>query len=339
MSSARELHANAHLRTALRADALLAFEQRLARMYRHWSRWARRQDCGAFRCYDRDIPEFPLAIDCYLPIDRGRSPRLHVQEIETGWVQTAHDHAVWLDDVREAIARATSISSHDIVWKQRPRRSDGVQHEKTGMQGEPFLVCEAGLRFWVNLESYVDTGLFPDHRRLRAIVRAHSSGKRVLNLFGYTGSFTVYAAAGNARSTMTVDLSNTYLAWAARNIAANGIDPQSHALVRADATAWLQEAAREHLEFDIIVCDPPSFSNSSRMHGVLDIQRDHPDLIRACMNLLAPAGELYFSTNLRTFMLDAAQFADAQWKDITRATRAEDFRDPRVHQAFVFRRP
>jgi 23S rRNA (guanine2069-N7)-methyltransferase len=324
------------LRTGLRAESVAAFEQRLAKTYRHWSRWGRRQGIGAFRCYDRDVPEFPLAIDCYVPADGHRSPRLHVQELDTGWMQSAAAHAAWVGGVTEAVSRASGIAWDDIVYKHRPRRARGVQHDKTGVAGEPFLVLEGDLKFWVNLEAYLDTGLFPDHRRMRAMVRARASGKRMLNLFGYTGSFTVYAAAGGAQQSATVDLSNTYLAWAARNLAANGIAPRTHELVRADVLPWLEHAATAQREFDIIVCDPPAFSHSKRMRGVLDVQRDHPELIRACLRLLAPRGELYFSTNLRSFALDPARLRDVGCKDITRQTHAKDFRDPRVHQAFLF---
>jgi len=293
------------LRTGLRAESVAAFEQRLAKTYRHWSRWARRQAIGAFRCYDRDVPEFPLAIDCYVPADARRPPRLHVQELDTGWLQSPAAHASWVRAVIQAVSGATGLGHDHIVYKHRPRRAQGMQHDKTGIVGEPFLIMENGLKFWVNLEAYLDTGLFPDHRRMRALVRDHARGKRVLNLFGYTGSFTVYAAAGGARESTTIDLSNTYLAWAARNLAANAIDPRRHEFVRADALPWLDEAAAARREFDIIVCDPPAFSHSKRMRGVLDVQRDHPELIRGCLRLLASGGELYFSTNLRSFALDA----------------------------------
>ena len=323
------------LRTGLHAESVAAFEQRVAKTYRHWSRWARRQAIGAFRCYDRDVPEFPLAIDCYVPADARRSPRLHVQELETGWMQSPAAHASWMSGVTQAISRATGVVRDDVVYKHRPRRAQGMQHDKTGIAGEPFLIAESALVFWVNLEAYLDTGLFPDHRRMRAMVRDRASGRRVLNLFGYTGSFTVYAAAGGARQSTTVDLSNTYLAWAARNLSANGIDSRRHEFVRGDALPWLEQAAAAGREFDIIVCDPPAFSHSNRMRGVLDVQRDNPELIRACLRLLAFGGELYFSTNLRSFALDAPRLRDVACKDITRQTRAEDFRDSRVHQAFL----
>ena len=325
------------LRHVLRPDALEAFRHRCGKSFRHWSRWARRQDLGAYRFYDRDIPEFPFAIDCYVPADPAGGARLHMQEVETGWVQDAAEHAAWLDAAREAVIAATGMGIHDIVVKQRQRRSGREQHSRTGAAGVDFLVMEAGLRFWVNLEAYLDTGLFHDHRAMRALVRSRARGRRMLNLFGYTGSFTVYAAAGGAVLSDTVDLSNTYLDWAARNFAANGLDTTRHRLVRADVLRWLSKAVAEQRQYDLIVLDPPAFSNSKAMIGVLDIQRDHAELIADTLRLLAPAGELYFSTNLRSFQLDAALARSKQCTDITGETRAEDFRDPRVHHAFVWR--
>jgi len=327
------------LRSEVRQEGIVALEQRIAKTYRHWSRWARRQDLGAFRCYDRDIPEFPLAIDCYVPLDEPEHPRLHVQELDTGWVQTDAMHAAWSDAVHAAIVRATGIPAQRLVTKQRLRRHGREQHRKREVEGRPFLVGENGLKFWVDLEPYLDSGLFLDHRRMRAMVRERSRGRRMLNLFGYTGSFTVYAAAGGAIESDTVDLSNTYLAWAGRNLEANGMDGARHHRIRANALAWLQQAVRDARRYDLVVCDPPAFSNSKSMREVLDVQRDHPVLIEACLALLAPGGELYFSTNLRTFALEPALARRGHCKDITAATRAEDFRDARVHHAFLFRRP
>lgn len=325
------------LRRGLHHEALDAFRNRCSKNFRHWSRWARRQQLGAYRCYDRDIPEFPLAIDCYVPADPARGARLHLQEVETGWEQDASEHAAWLAAARDAVAGATGLAVRDIVVKQRPRRSGGRQHNKTGVAGVDFQIVEAGLRFWINLEAYLDTGLFLDHRTMRALVRTRAQGRRMLNLFGYTGSFTVYAAAGGAVLSDTVDLSNTYLDWAGRNFAANGLDPARHRLVRADVMRWLSTAVAEQRQYDLIVLDPPAFSNSKAMTGVLDIQRDHAELIADTLRLLAPGGELYFSTNLRSFRLDPTLLRSPQGTDITAQTRAEDFRDSRVHHAFLWR--
>jgi 23S rRNA (cytosine1962-C5)-methyltransferase len=311
-----------------------ALRDRLIKNARHWSRWARRRGYGAYRVYDRDLPEFPLAIDCYAPEDPALGLRVHLQEIETRWVQTAAEHAAWLAATRAAVGETLALPEAAVAVKARPRRRGRAQHEKTGEAGSEFVVVEAGLRFLVNLEAYLDTGLFLDHRSLRTMVRGRAAGRRVLNLFAYTGSFTVYAAAGGASASDTVDLSNTYLAWAGRNFALNGLDPRRHALIRADALRWLDVARGEGRRYDLVVLDPPAFSTSKAMAGVLDIQRDHPRLVAAARALLDAGGELYFSTNLRGFRLDPALAADARCREITRQTLPEDFRDPRVHHAY-----
>jgi len=321
-------------RQGLRANAIEAFRNRLAKNARHWSRWARRRGLGAYRVYDRDLPEFPLAVDCYVPEDAALGLHVHLQEIDTGWDQSAADHAAWVAAARSATAEALALPPAAIAFKERRKRHGREQHTKTGAAGTDFVIVEAGLRFIVNLEAYLDTGLFLDHRGLRALVRERAAGRRMLNLFAYTGSFTVYAAAGGATATDTVDLSNTYLDWAARNFAANGMDPQRHVLIRADVLAWLERARAEDRRYGLIVLDPPAFSNSKAMDGVLDIQRDHAALVGAARALLAPDGELYFSTNLRTFRLDPALAADAACADITAQTLPEDFRDRRIHHSF-----
>lgn len=334
MRAATDAPAPAAMRQDLRDEALAAFRNRLAKGARHWGKWARRRGYGAYRVYDRDIPEFPLAIDCYVPEDAALGLRVHLQEIDTGWEQTEAAHDAWLAAVRDASAAALEVPAAHVVVKERRKRHGREQHVKTGAAGTDFTIVEAGLRFIVNLEAYLDTGLFLDHRALRAIVRERAARRRMLNLFAYTGSFTVYAAAGGALSSDTVDLSNTYLDWAARNFAANGLDPECHRLIRADVREWLGAARAEGRRYGLIVLDPPAFSNSKAMDGVLDIQRDHAALIGDARALLDAGGELYFSTNLRTFALDAALAANPACADISQATRPEDFRDARIHHAW-----
>jgi 23S rRNA (cytosine1962-C5)-methyltransferase len=321
-------------RTGLSAEARAAFVNRLSRSARHWGRWAHRRGFGAWRVYDRDIPEVPATVDCYAAEDPTVGLRVHLQEIDTGWEQDAADHAAWRNDVRDAVAEALSVAPTAIVVQERRKRHGREQHAKTGEAGTTLVVREAGLRLEVSLGAYVDTGLFLDHRALRALVRERAAGRRMLNLFAYTGSFTVHAAAGGATASDTVDLSNTYLDWAARNFALNGLDPERHVLIRAEALAWLGRAQREGRRYGLIVLDPPAFSNSKAMARALDVQRDHPALIAAARSLLAPGGELYFSTNLRSFKLSSALAADASVADITDATLPEDFRDRRVHRAY-----
>ena len=322
-------------RHGLRDDALAAFGNRLAANARHRGRWARRRGFGAYRIYDRDLPDFPLTVDCYVAEDAAIGTRVLLQEIETGWLATPAEHAAWLEAVTHATAGALAMPASAVVVKERRKRRGREQHERSGRRGTDFVIVESGLRFLVNLEAYVDTGLFLDHRALRALVRERAAGRRMLNLFAYTGSFSVYAAAGGALSTDTVDLSNTYLGWARRNFELNSLDLRRHALIRAEIREWLDVARHERRRYDLIVLDAPAFSTSKAMEGVLDIQRDHRELLDATRVLLAAGGELYFSTNLRTFRLDAELAADG-WVDIGRQTRPEDFRDPRIHHAYRF---
>ena len=334
MPNAFATAATSALRHVLHPDALAAFANRLAKNARHWGKWARRRDIGAYRIYDRDVPEFPLAIDCYRAMDPTMGMRVHVQEIDTGWQQAEDEHDAWLAAVRATVAKGLALPAWAIVTKQRMKRHGREQHIKTGAAGMEFVIVESGQRFLINLDAYLDTGLFLDHRLLRSQVRERAAGRRMLNLFAYTGSFTVYAAAGGAVTSDTVDLSNTYIDWAARNFALNGLDARRHTLIRADVLTWLEQARAEGRRYDMIVLDPPAFSNSKAMDGVLDIQRDHAALVRATRALLASGGELFFSTNLRAFKLDPTLAADPFCIDITARTLPEDIRDRRIHRAF-----
>ena len=197
---------------------------------------------------------------------------------------------------------------------------------------------EGGLRFWVNFRDYLDTGLFLDHRLIRGMLRDWAKDGDFLNLFCYTGSATVYAAAGGARSSASVDLSNTYLDWAHANLALNGLAGPAHRLHRADCLEWLDAQAAEGPRYDLVFLDPPTFSNSKRMQGVLDVQRDHVGMIRRSMSLLRRPGRLVFSTNYTRFKLDAAALAEFQVEDISAATIPKDFaRNARIHRCFVVR--
>jgi 23S rRNA (cytosine1962-C5)-methyltransferase len=257
-------------------------------------------------------------------------------------VRSADAHAAVEDDraaqVHAAAAEALGLPREHVILKRRARRRAGEQHGKSGLRGESFVVREGGHRFLVNLEAYLDTGLFLDHRNTRALVAAEAAGRRFLNLFCYTASFTVYAAGGGAASSVSVDLSNTYLEWAARNFGLNGVSTQSHRLERADVLPWLAQAADAGARFDLIVLDPPAFSTSKAMARTLDVQRDHPLLLAACTRLLAPGGVLYFSTNLRSFQLAPEVAAGLAGEEITRRTLPEDFRDRRMHRCWRFER-
>ena len=310
--------------------SITPFANRLGKNIKHLMKWAKRNHIEAWRVYDRDIPQFPFAIDVY-------GDHIHLQEYDTGWLMQPEEYEAWLDEVLEAVAFVTGFNPDQIHLKRRERQKGTHQYEKTGKQGEDFIVSEHGRRFWVNLEKYLDTGLFLDHRNTRQKVGEIAAGKRFLNLFSYTGSFTVYAATGGALSSETVDLSNTYLDWTQRNFELNGIDSAQHRIVRADVFQYLKAAADEGKKFDLIVMDPPSFSNSKKMLDILDIQRDHMKLIQGAMKLLASDGLMYFSNNLRSFVLEEAVSERYHVKDVSKQSVPDDFRNKKIHQCWEIR--
>ena len=301
------------------------FANRLGKNIKHLMKWAKRNGIEAWRIYDRDIPQFPFAVDVY-------GSQIHLQEYDTGWLMQPEEYEAWLAEIIEAIVFVTGFSSDDIHLKRRERQKGVQQYEKTGRAGEDFTIEENGRRFWVNLDKYLDTGLFLDHRNTRKKVGDTAAGKRFLNLFSYTGSFTVYAATGGAVSSETVDLSNTYLDWARRNFELNGIDLAKHQIIRADVFQYLQTAFEAGKQFDLIVMDPPSFSNSKKMSDTLDIQRDHARLIQGAMKLLAPNSLMYFSNNLRSFELDESIAEQYLVKDISKQSVPDDFCNKKIHQ-------
>ncbi|MDO4878717.1 MAG: class I SAM-dependent methyltransferase [Neisseria sp.] len=306
------------------------FVNRLGKNIRHLAKWARRNGVEAWRLYDRDVPQFPFAVDVY-------GGKVHLQEYDTGWLMQPEEHEEWLEGAAGAVVFVTGFERGDVVLKRRARQKGLQQYEKTGAAGEDFVIAEGGRRFWVNLQRYLDTGLFLDHRNTRQKVGGLASGKRFLNLFAYTGSFTVYAATGGAVSSETVDMSNTYLDWARRNFELNGINPEAHRLVRADVFRYLQAAQEEGKRFDLAVMDPPSFSNSKKMGDVLDVQRDHVRLIDGTMALLDSDGLLFFSNNLRGFALDKAVAARYSVCDVSHRSVPDDFRNKKIHQCWEIR--
>ena len=325
-----------------------AFENRLRKNLAYRRRWARRRGISCFRIYDRDVPQFPFAIDWFETVGPRSETHLHVQEIDTGWRMDAESYQAWLAAVCDAASAVCAVPAARLHLKRRERQRGFSQYEKAeGSATEAFVVEEGGNRFEVQFDTYLDTGLFLDHRPLRTRVaetlarRAGAgTGVRFLNLFAYTGSFTVYAARAGADRSTTVDLSNTYQAWTARNLALNGIDASGHRLVRADALSWLSDAVAAAERYDVIVLDPPSFSNSKRMQGVLDVQRDHVRLVSQCHDLLADGGELFFSTNLRSFSIDPELAHRLAPRDITPSSVPEDFKRPGrpPHCAWHFRK-
>lgn len=302
---------------------------RLRKNARHWDRWARREGLQAYRVYDRDIPEFPYAIDRY-------GDFALVQEFERATAPAATAASVPLN----VIAAALELLPEHLVFTQRRRQRGSAQYEKSEQRGHCFPVRERELRFEVNLGRYLDSGLFLDHRDTRRLVGGRAAGRTLLNLFAYTGSFTVYAAAAGASRTVTVDMSHTYQNWTRRNLLLNGYDDfKRHTLVCEDVLQFLARAAAARARFDLIVLDPPSFSNSKRMQASFDVQRDHPVLLRQVLRLLAPDGELYFSTNRRGFRLAAEVAGFAAADDITARTVPADFRRHPPHRCWLVRHP
>ena len=306
------------------------FINRLGKNLKHQLKWAKRQNLVAWRIYDRDIPQFPFAIDVY-------GEHIHLQEYDTGWLMQPENYQQWLDEVCEAVQFVVGFPKENIHLKQRIRQKGTAQYEKTGTNGNDFIVHENGRAFWVNLDKYLDTGLFLDHRNTRQKIGSIAAGKRFLNLFSYTGSFTVYAATGGAIYSETVDLSNTYLDWAKRNFQLNHMDLNVHQIVRADVFQYLVDAVKQNKQFDLFVLDPPSFSNSKKMLDILDIQRDQAKLIDGAMRLLAQDGILYFSNNLRSFTLDDAIEVRYVVKDISKQSVPDDFRNKKIHQCWEIR--
>ena len=291
---------------------------RLRKRAKHLAKWARREGVTCYRVYDCDIPEIPLVIDVY-------EAHLHMAAFARDDDEKRDD--AWLEQMRLAACEALGVAPSRAIAKRRAGQPGTSQYGRVAQSGSYFAVSEAGHRFRVNLRDFVDTGLFLDHRVTRARVGAEAAGKRFLNLFCYTGAFTVYAAAAGAAATTSVDLSKTYLEWAEDNLRLNGIALAAHRLGRADAMEFL---TRETGTYDLAVLDPPTFSNSKKMRGDMSLQRDHVTLINATLRLLSPGGVLWFSTNFRKFKLEEEALEAAQIEDLTRATLPEDIPDPKT---------
>ncbi len=302
---------------------------RLRKRARHLRKWARREGIDAYRVYDRDIPELPLAIDRYLD-------HLHVAEYAR---TTSGDGPPvgWLDACVAAAAATLEVRPDSVHVKRRERQRGKAQYSRMGESARRLIVEERGLSFAVNLDDYLDTGLFLDHRRTRARIRDEAADKDVLNLFGYTGSFSVYAADGGARTTTTIDLSTTYLEWARENFLLNGFDDfERHRLVRDDVIGTLDRGGSVRPAFDVVIVDPPTFSNSKRMARSFDLRRDHAPLLRFALAHLRPGGVVYFSTNARRFRLADADVIGAHGEEITEHTVPLDFRRRRPHRCWRF---
>lgn len=294
------------------------FKNRLTKVFRHLGKKARRLGVSCYRVFDHDLPEFPFCMEFY-------GDKLYVAEYKRRHGMTDEQHDDWIEKSMEIMTEVLHVPKENIFLKLRQRKPGRLgQYQKYGEILHEFVIEENQLKFIVNLSDYLDTGLFLDHRTTRQMVKEQCAGKKVLNLFAYTGSFSVYAAAGGAQEVVTVDLSNTYLKWAKKNMELNGFTDQSkYQFLQADVKQYLKTIAPGY--FDIIILDPPTFSNSKRMEDFLDIQRDHVGLINDSLLGLQPGGVIYFSTNFRKFILDKDNIKASGILDITKATTSFDF--------------
>jgi len=362
-------------------DKSSPFKNRLRKNYRHIRKWAKQSLTDAFRIYDRDIKEYPLAIDFYAGrffihffsydheeetpaplypnelksrlLGRAKAPGLNNRKLinisnidQLAIVQprelsrgpkTAFSAHLGIKEEIEGVLRSlfgTSVLSID--WRVRMRRKRVEQYEKIEDKKEFFTVQEYGVKFKINFSDYLDTGLFLDHRETRQMVAALSSQKRLLNLFAYTCSFSVQAAAKGAHFTKSVDLSNTYTAWGKENFLLNNLSLKTNVIVRADCLTFLEEEVASGATYDVIVIDPPTISRSKKMEQMFDIQEDYYPLLSSAIALLNPGGVIFFSTNSRHFRLDETLFSDVEIREITKKTIPLDFHQQKIHQCWTF---
>ncbi|WP_392440295.1 bifunctional 23S rRNA (guanine(2069)-N(7))-methyltransferase RlmK/23S rRNA (guanine(2445)-N(2))-methyltransferase RlmL [Edwardsiella piscicida] len=304
------------------------YANRLRKNLKKFDKWARQEGLTCYRVYDADLPEYNVAVDRY-------GEKIVVQEYAPPKSVDAQKARQRLFDVVSVTQSVMGVSGNNLILKTRERQKGKSQYEKLAQKGEFMEVHEYGARFWVNLTDYLDSGLFIDHRIARRMLGEMSRGKDFLNLFAYTGSASVYAGLGGARSTTTVDMSRTYLEWAERNLRLNGLTGRQHRLVQADCLSYLHHCEDK---FDLIFIDPPTFSNSKRMEGTFDVQRDHLDLMRDLARILRPGGTIMFSNNKRGFKMDLAGLAQLglQAQEITERTLSADFaRNRQIHNCWL----
>jgi 23S rRNA (guanine2445-N2)-methyltransferase / 23S rRNA (guanine2069-N7)-methyltransferase len=281
------------------------------------------------------MPEYAFAIDLYAT-NEGR--HVLVQEYAAPKSVDEEGARRRRREVLTVLPEVLEVPLQNVHSRVRKQQKGAEQYERRSDRGQRYIVQESGLKFWVNFSDYLDTGLFLDHRLVRGMLKSWSDKADFLNLFCYTGSASIYAAAGGARSTTSVDMSNTYIDWAQDNFVLNGFSSRGNELHREDCLTWLDVEAERGPRFDLIFLDPPTFSNSKRTESVLDVQRDHAGMIRRAMALLRPTGRLVFSTNYSRFKLDEEILARHAVEDLTDASIPEDFaRNGRIHRCFVLR--
>lgn len=309
------------------SEHALMFINRLKKNYKHLKKWARKNGVSCYRVYDADIPQYAVAIDKY-------DDWIHVQEYQAPKTINKTRAFQRINDVIDVVADILETKQDYVVLKVRKKQEGSSQYQKQDRKDHKLTVQENGLKFIINVYDYIDTGLFLDHRNTRLLIKKLANKRSFLNLFAYTGSVSVYAAAGGASTTTTVDMSNTYLTWAQENLSINGFTGDKHQLVRDDCLHWLQQAIDENKKYQLIFIDPPTFSNSKKMTTSLDINRDHVALLSGCLALLEDDGQIIFSTNARGFKLDSSLSELCYLKEITSITTTEDFRRRPQHRCW-----
>ncbi len=319
------------------SEHALMFSNRLKKNVKHLKKWARKNNVSCYRVYDADIPQYAVAIDKY-------ENWIHVQEYQAPKTVDQNRAFQRINDVIDVVADILETSQEKVVLKVRKKQQGSAQYHRQDpcnnrARDHKITIHENGLKFIINMYDYIDTGLFLDHRNTRQLIKTLANKRSFLNLFAYTGSATVYAAAGGASSTTTVDMSNTYLNWAKENLSINGYSDNvyassKHKFIREDCLKWMQQAIQDDQKYQLIFVDPPTFSNSKKMETSLDIIRDHAALLSGCLALLADDGQIIFSTNARSFKLDSSIKEECFIKEITAKTTTEDFRRKPLHRCW-----
>ncbi len=308
-------------------DKSSPFKNSIRKNYRHVRKWAKRTVTNAFRVYDREVGHYPFAIDYY-------DGRFCVQYFSPNRDESDDPSEELRLEVEQVLQDIFGAPPSMVYWRNRIKREKYEQYEKSGEAKEFFTILEYGIKFKINLLDYLDTGLFLDHRETRRLVASFSKGKRLLNLFAYTCSFSVHAAAAGATFTKSVDMSNTYTAWGEDNFLLNGLSLEHNEVVRADCMKFLDDEIRTKLKYDIIVIDPPTISRSKKMDKMFDVQEDYLFLISKALQLLSPGGEIFFSTNSRKFTFDETQLAGHFVREISEKTFPIDFHKKKIHRCW-----
>ncbi|PIE98515.1 MAG: rRNA (guanine-N2)-methyltransferase [Treponema sp.] len=332
------------------------FENRLIKKKKHLKKWAKRGGVFCYRVYDKDIPEIPLAVDIYTDFSKdieqpvpsvvndGEDNRYAIIYLyKRPYEKTQDEQMLWLKTMTSVAGKVLNVPAKNIFTKIRQKQTGKTQYEKKSANSTVIVSKEGSAFFYINLSDYLDTGLFLDHRLTRINIGKIAQNKTVLNLFCYTGAFSVHAALGGARAVTSVDLSKTYLQWAKNNFILNKISLKNHEFINSDVLEFMQTVNNNHRKqkWDIIICDPPTFSNSKKTKTILDINKDWLNLICECISLLSDNGKIYFSSNSKKLQIDTQAIIEAAFKnrnktlvikDITKQSIDEDFKNSKIHR-------